>query len=180
MFGLTLKLTARSNAYFYRRYDIVHTKLDTKLVSIGMLNRKGFTYSTARGLLTVKNKDAAIMIGRLDAQFLFCEHCCRTLTSWNRSSNDCYYLLIVSRYSNLASALCTSLYLLYQTPPVYDHPEVSGRSGYPERIRLWIYSPNFLHIRENRINEYVQRSIHENSTTRVYTRGGDIYILQTV
>ena len=44
------------------------TKLDTKLISLGMLARKGLTYSAQKGCLTVKDGNMAIMTGQLDSQ----------------------------------------------------------------------------------------------------------------
>lgn len=46
-------------------------KLDTKLISLGMLDRKGLTYSAGGGVLTVKNKDATVMTGQLDLHNLY-------------------------------------------------------------------------------------------------------------
>lgn len=42
------------------------TKLDTELISLGMLDRKGLTYYAHKGLLTVKDQNAVIMAGQLN------------------------------------------------------------------------------------------------------------------
>lgn len=47
------------------------TKLDTKLISLGMLDRKGLTYSASKGCLTVKDGNRAIMTGQLDTHNLY-------------------------------------------------------------------------------------------------------------
>lgn len=47
------------------------TKLDTKLISLGMLDRKGLTYYAHQGLLTVKDQNVAIMTGRLNRHHLY-------------------------------------------------------------------------------------------------------------
>ncbi len=47
------------------------TKLDTKLISLGMLDRKSLTYYTHQGLLTVKDQNAVFMIGQLNRHNLY-------------------------------------------------------------------------------------------------------------
>lgn len=47
------------------------TKLDTKLISLGMLDRKGLTYSAHRGLLTVKDQKAVVMKGQPNRHNLY-------------------------------------------------------------------------------------------------------------
>lgn len=57
------EVKGRSNRIFLSgvRYC---TKLDTKLISLGMLDRKGLTYSSQQGLLTIKDQNVIIMTGQ--------------------------------------------------------------------------------------------------------------------
>ena len=47
------------------------TKLDTKLIFLGMLKRKGLTYYSHQGLLTVKDQNAVIMTGQPNCHNLY-------------------------------------------------------------------------------------------------------------
>ena len=47
------------------------TKLNTKLISLGMLDRKGLTYYTHQGLLTVKDQNAVIITGQFNRHNLY-------------------------------------------------------------------------------------------------------------
>ena len=47
------------------------TKLDTKLISLGMLDKKSLTYYAHQGLLTVKDQNAVIMIGQPNRHNLY-------------------------------------------------------------------------------------------------------------
>ena len=47
------------------------TKLDTKLISLGMLDRKGLTYSAQQGHITIKDRNAIIMTGQLNRHNLY-------------------------------------------------------------------------------------------------------------
>lgn len=47
------------------------SKLDTKLISHGMLDRKGLAYSSQHGILSVRDSSFTIMVGRLTPHNLY-------------------------------------------------------------------------------------------------------------
>lgn len=81
--------------------------LDTKLISLGILNRKSLMYFAQQGLLTVKDQDTIIITSQLNQHNLYCVNL-STNASLSNAINfyyDCHYLTIFYNYCYLALPL---------------------------------------------------------------------------